>query len=81
MTRQCPNNLIQCGFKIEKNGGCRHMKCSKCNFEFCWDCGGKYQSYKHSVTGNCELLNLSRFSMCVVLFLMFLADLYHRFNF
>jgi hypothetical protein len=33
-TKQCPN----CSKKIEKNGGCRHMHCTQCRTEFCWEC-------------------------------------------
>ena len=31
-TRQCP----QCHVRIEKNGGCSHMRCSQCHREFTW---------------------------------------------
>jgi hypothetical protein len=35
----CPN----CGLIVEKEeGGCNHMICSKCKYEFCWICGAKY---------------------------------------
>lgn len=34
--KRCPNAF--CGWWIEKNEGCDHMTCSKCNFEFCWEC-------------------------------------------
>ncbi|CAF1052511.1 unnamed protein product, partial [Didymodactylos carnosus] len=34
-TRQCPN--IKCGVKIEKNGGCSHMHCARCNLDFQWE--------------------------------------------
>jgi hypothetical protein len=37
-TKQCPN----CQAKIEKNGGCNHMTCSKCHYEFCWLCLKQY---------------------------------------
>lgn len=31
-----------CNSTIEKNGGCTHMTCSKCRFEFCWKCGKRF---------------------------------------
>ena len=30
--RKCPN----CQVLIEKNGGCNHITCKKCNHHFCW---------------------------------------------
>ncbi|OQR86499.1 hypothetical protein ACHHYP_10500 [Achlya hypogyna] len=32
--RACPN----CHVDIEKQGGCNHMACTHCEFEFCWCC-------------------------------------------
>ncbi|KAF0684999.1 Aste57867_23028 [Aphanomyces stellatus] len=32
--RSCPN----CHVDIEKQGGCTHMACTHCEFEFCWLC-------------------------------------------
>lgn len=37
-TKDCP----ECGTCIEKNGGCNHMKCYSCKYEFCWMCLGMY---------------------------------------
>jgi hypothetical protein len=33
-TKDCP----KCSKSIEKNGGCRHMYCTQCKSEFCWEC-------------------------------------------
>jgi ariadne-1 len=37
-TKECG----KCQSTIEKNGGCNHMTCRKCRYEFCWVCMGKY---------------------------------------
>lgn len=37
-TKACPN----CNVRIEKNGGCAHMRCAHCSYEFCWICNEKY---------------------------------------
>ena len=39
----CPN----CGVYVQKNGGCPHMVCAKCKYEFCWTCLGHYARYRH----------------------------------
>lgn len=43
-TKKCPN----CKAYIEKNGGCNHMTCNGCKYEFCWICGHEWKSH----TGN-----------------------------
>ena len=43
-TEPCP----KCGAYINKNGGCKHMKCYKCQHEFCWLCNGDFYGYKHN---------------------------------
>eukprot|EP01083_Nonionella_stella_P198999 730114_1 len=40
--QQCPNCMV----KIEKNGGCNHMTCRRCKYQFCWICRGHY-TYGH----------------------------------
>ena len=39
-TRGCPN----CTASISKNGGCVHMNCVACKYEFCWVCGHRWNS-------------------------------------
>jgi hypothetical protein len=46
-TRPCPS----CGLLIQKDGGCPHMKCTKCKFEMCWFCMGSYKGYSHQLNG------------------------------
>lgn len=40
-TLACPN----CDAVIEKNGGCNHMTCQKCQFHFCWICLGDWSKH------------------------------------
>ncbi|EFA74627.1 ARIADNE-like protein [Heterostelium album PN500] len=32
--KQCP----KCSVSVEKNGGCNHMNCRQCQYEWCWVC-------------------------------------------
>lgn len=41
-TKPCP----KCMVRIEKNQGCNHMTCNRCNHEFCWICNGDW--YNHA---------------------------------
>lgn len=43
-TNACP----QCKLLIEKNGGCNHMTCRKCSYEFCWICFGDWSSHRQT---------------------------------
>ncbi|KAG5437119.1 hypothetical protein PCANB_001240 [Pneumocystis canis] len=40
-TKKCP----KCNATIEKNGGCNHMICKKCKYEFCWVCIGPWSEH------------------------------------
>lgn len=43
-TKECP----KCVSTIEKNGGCNHMTCRKCKYEFCWVCMGVWSDHGQS---------------------------------
>lgn len=36
----------RCTTPIQRNGGCHHMRCSQCNNEFCYLCGGPNYGYR-----------------------------------
>jgi len=40
-TKTCPT----CRSPIEKNGGCMHMTCSRCYYEFCWLCRSDWNNH------------------------------------
>jgi ariadne-1 len=53
-TKKCP----QCSTTIEKNGGCKHMRCgvNSCKHDFCWTCMGPWGSHKLPFL-NCPSIN------------------------
>ena len=40
-TKDCP----KCKVSIEKSGGCNHMCCRNCHFDFCWMCLGSWKTH------------------------------------
>ncbi|KAF5281166.1 hypothetical protein FQR65_LT14846 [Abscondita terminalis] len=40
-TKDCPH----CHICIEKNGGCNHMQCYNCKYDFCWMCLGDWKAH------------------------------------
>ncbi|KAJ1964422.1 hypothetical protein GGI12_001439 [Dipsacomyces acuminosporus] len=40
-TKEC----TKCKATIEKNGGCNHMTCRECHYEFCWVCMGPWSEH------------------------------------
>ncbi|KAI9505015.1 hypothetical protein BX070DRAFT_221321 [Coemansia spiralis] len=40
-TKEC----VKCKSTIEKNGGCNHMTCRDCHYEFCWICMGPWSEH------------------------------------
>lgn len=42
--QECP----KCHATIEKDGGCNHMVCKRCRFDFCWVCLGPWEPHGSS---------------------------------
>ena len=68
--KYCPN----CRRRVQKFLGCDHMTCIKCNYEWCWLCGEKYNSMhfsrcrvKNSQKLNPPVLKIIGFILCPVL--------------
>ena len=47
--KKCPH----CGIITEKSEGCNHITCSKCSYQWCWLCNGKY-NVEHFREGKCK---------------------------
>ena len=47
--KKCPN----CGIITEKQNGCNHITCSKCQYQWCWLCNQKYEN-NHFNEGKCK---------------------------
>ena len=69
----CP----KCGVLIQKNGGCKHMVCGKCHFEFCWLCLGAYPGYVHLEQKYCPLRFTVLWGTVVLLTLLINVKLYY----
>lgn len=41
-TKLCPGE--SCGVQLQKGDGCFHMTCTRCHFEFCWECLADWRS-------------------------------------
>lgn len=52
ISTRCP----QCGTNIQKDGGCNHMTCGKCEHHFCWLCLAPRPSYHGHVCNPIGLL-------------------------
>ncbi|CAF3679555.1 unnamed protein product [Adineta steineri] len=65
-TQACP----KCKVHIEKNGGCNHMSCKHCQYEFCWLCFNDWSKHREcnrfvenniNITDAANTLGLSRY--------------------
>uniref|UniRef100_A0A7S2CZA5 RBR-type E3 ubiquitin transferase n=1 Tax=Florenciella parvula TaxID=236787 RepID=A0A7S2CZA5_9STRA len=48
-TKACPG----CGVNTARDGGCSHMTCKMCKFEWCWLCNGKYKPGRYTMGNKC----------------------------
>ena len=47
-TQECP----KCSLPTEKNGGCNHMTCRQCKYEYCWICLKDWKGHNDYYTCN-----------------------------
>ena len=50
--KRCPQDHGGCGALTQRDGGCSHITCRVCKFEWCWLCEGKYQG-KYTLGTTC----------------------------
>lgn len=51
-TKRCPRGEGGCGALTLRDGGCSHITCRVCNFQWCWLCEGKYKG-KYTMGNTC----------------------------
>lgn len=50
IARRCPN----CAAPTFRDGGCSHIRCAYCKYEWCWNCNGKYIPGFYSYDNTCR---------------------------
>ena len=75
-TEPCPSET--CGVLIQKNGGCAHMKCARCNYEFCWRCKGSFFQYQHLDKEACAGITFAKNGTIFMLFFMLICSIIYK---
>jgi hypothetical protein len=74
ISEPCP----RCGVLIQKNGGCNHMYCARCRYEFCWFCLGPFFSYVHTQNLACPFRYVATIgALFLITFFLNLKFVYH----
>ena len=69
---KCP----QCSVPVEKNDGCNHMNCPRCNHYWCWSCGLPVSHWMHAFSDNpfgCKFVPLNGKAVVMKFFLYLLS--------
>lgn len=66
------NNCPSCQIPISKNGGCMHMTCLKCQYQFCWYCKKYWMKHNRFF---CISNVLGSFSLFLFMYLLILNNL------
>jgi len=53
-TKSCP----KCGIFIYRTGGCLHMTCKKCEYEFCWTCKQNFKTHLGNICTSNQFLKI-----------------------
>lgn len=62
-TKSCPN----CGIFIYRTGGCLHMTCKKCEYEFCWTCKQNFKTHLGNICASNQFIRLFLLSLHILL--------------
>ena len=63
----CTKNCPHCDIYIQKNGGCQHMTCKHCNYQFCWNCNQQWGFHNQALCSGWSIsLTLIILTLCVL---------------
>ena len=60
--RRCP----RCDVSIQKSGGCDHMTCKKCQYEFCWVCSQRFNGHVMTFCAMASVIKIIIVAIAVV---------------